>query len=75
MNDDPEINIGDAHNVKITQGIPTRIDYRPIHLNKMIGKTIEAVGSAEIEGSDGPEPCSIILFNDGTGAIFVHPAD
>jgi len=49
--------------------------YKHIPIEDTVGKTVEAVGSTTVDGAFGDEPCTVLLFSDGTMHGFVHPAD
>lgn len=61
--------------VKIFAGEKRKGHYKHVGLEKIVGKTVEAVGLTTVEGADGHEPCTMLYFTDGTRHGFVHPAE
>jgi hypothetical protein len=60
-----------VQNVYVTAGNPSRKEYT--QSTTVIGKTVEAEAMGQVEGQYGDEPCSIIMFTDGTAHAYVHP--
>ena len=54
-------------------GSPTHAKYT--FSAEYVGKTVEARGVASVEAAYGDEPCTVVLFTDGTCHGFVHPVD
>ena len=54
--------------------VPGR-NYRHVALDEIVDKTIQGVAETTVEGSDGDEPCVMLLFTDGTRHGFVLPGD
>jgi hypothetical protein len=46
-----------------------------VQLEEIVGKTILGIGSTTVEGANGPEPCIMLYFTDGTSHGFVIPTD
>ncbi len=61
--------------IQITAGKQTSSKYRRVKLDRMVGKTIEAIGWTSVVGPYGDEPCVVLFCDDGTRHGFVLPAD
>ena len=42
---------------------------------ELVGKTIAAVVAGAVPGAYGDEPCTYLVFTDGTARGYVQPAD
>jgi hypothetical protein len=60
----------------VTHGQPQgKAPYEHISLPQAIGQTVEAIAADTIEGPDGDEPITYLLFANRTAHGFVHPSD
>lgn len=42
-------------------------------LADIVGKTVAAIAVASVDGNYGDEPCTVLLFTDGSFHGFIHP--
>jgi hypothetical protein len=62
--------------VKITAGKKKpRIKYKMLSFEDTVGKTVEAVGTTQVEGAYGFENCILMFFTDNTKTGFVIRGD
>ncbi len=72
------IRLGDGQFARplVTHGQPTsKAPYEPVGLPQVIGQTVEAIAAGTVEGPDGDEPITYLLFANRTAHGFVHPSD
>ena len=62
-------------NLEITQGERRNVPSQFTAVDQLVGKTVEAVGASSVQGPNGDEPMTVLLFTDATWHGFVHPAD
>ncbi len=64
---------GEYKTVDIMHGSVTHDVYYHVSLEETLGRRVQAVAAIKVDSSYGYEPCTIMLFEDGTYHGFVHP--
>lgn len=55
--------------------MPEKLGTTLENITDLVGKTIIGVAVSSVPSNYGQEPCSVLLFTDGTFHGFVHPRD
>ena len=71
-----QLSEGEVARPLVTHGQPTsKVPYEHVSLPQVIGQTVEAIAADTVEGPDGDEPITYLLFANRTAHGFVHPSD
>ncbi len=71
-----QLSDGELARPLVTHGQPTgKVPYEHVSLRQAIGQTVEAIAADTVEGPDGDEPVTYLLFANRTAHGFVHPSD
>ncbi len=64
---------GEHKTVDVLHGNATHVVYDYVSLEKTLEKRVQAIAATTVDSAYGYEPCTVMLFDDGTYHGFVHP--